>query len=149
MTFRKKMFFISLFLVITAIIGGFFITGSPKNQRKFFYDSERCRIINELSGKISAFYNKNDSLPADLFELTSVNADLNNYKDPVNKNLPDYVPVSDREYKLCMTFYTSNLYKKNREHHTYYYSSIKHPAKYYCVEYKKDTDNNYFSIINN
>ncbi len=154
MTFRKKMFFISLFLVILAIIGGFFITGGPKYQRKVLLDSKRAKIINNLSKQINFYYKEHKKIPEDLHKLQAIKNNLLSYIDPETKSLPEYKIISNDKFKLCMTFSTSNISvkdKKNYANYHYYYKKIKHKAGYHCTVYYKNIDKygqNKFKLIN-
>lgn len=99
------------FLVILAIVLGFFAGGSPKNERLRKFDLERVANLQEISRGISSYARDNNRLPKDFDEILD-NAlyafYLSNVNDPETQKQYEYRIISFTEYELCAEFSTSS-----------------------------------------
>ena len=101
---------ISAVAVAIAIIAGFWLLGSPGQQRLLSLDSERINDLTQIAGELSYTVNNPDGstappLPQQLPDSVTTRADLT---DPVTREPYEYRRLSDSSYELCATFATDS-----------------------------------------
>ncbi|MEL7051936.1 MAG: hypothetical protein AAGM45_09125 [Cyanobacteria bacterium J06588_5] len=135
--------------VIVAIIGGFWLLGSPNKQRLIKLDQERVQnletvareIKNETSG--SSYENtegtKDEPLPDRLSESIR-NRDF--AQDPVTGDVYEYNRLNDEAYELCATFATSTEADSQAQRNSgYQYNNNyrwEHPEGRHCYEIERN-----------
>ncbi len=98
-------------LVISAIILGFVVGGTPHETRLKKFDLQRTADLQEISSCIGSFSYDNERLPKSLDELKN-NARYNcafRISDPETNKDYEYRTVSKTEFELCAEFTSSNL----------------------------------------
>jgi len=98
-------------LVLTAIIGSFFIIGSPNSARLIQYDQQKVLDLQGIQGQIINYYQRKGVLPALLSDLTDTISGYSVPIDPQTKlnyeyNVQDITKLS---FELCATFNKSGI----------------------------------------
>ncbi|MFH1509564.1 MAG: DUF5671 domain-containing protein [Candidatus Nealsonbacteria bacterium] len=104
----KKFAWVLSFIVLASIILGFFIIGSPADQRDRRFDEQRVSDLQLLQGQIVNYWDQKDALPQKLEELEDSISGYSIPKDPEAKESYEYRIVNSLVFELCATFKTSN-----------------------------------------
>ncbi len=91
-------------VVLTSIVGGFFIMGSPATQRQFRYDDQRINNLRSLQGEVTQYYRTTEKLPETLEDLKDplVGSFIGN--DPETNKPYEYRIIDDLTFEICATF---------------------------------------------
>lgn len=123
-------------VIVSSIVWGFSVLGSPYTQRLYKYDDQRLSDLQNIDGFITNFYAIQRVLPASLDESMTV---LNNSYttlpyDPETKQSYEYEKTGKNTYNLCATFNKPSLEasKPNIYMRPLGYQSWVHPAGYFC-----------------
>jgi hypothetical protein len=127
---------ISLVSVLAAIVTGFWLLGSPGQQRLISLDNKR---LEDLSGIASAISNQNINvgegearpLPETLPTTLPTSSSLT---DPVSNQPYEYRRLTDSTYELCATFATASSGQDDR---SWLAQSWPHPAGRHCFKLDK------------
>lgn len=92
------------FGVLTSIVGGFFIMGSPFTLRMKRFDERRVSDLQHIQYQIVNFYQRKGTLPNTLDELKDPIAGFNIPVDPDSATSYKYQKVADLNFKLCANF---------------------------------------------
>jgi hypothetical protein len=114
---------LSTFVVIVAVILGFWSIGAPSNQRTLRADRKRVQDLYQLSGQIRQRFNAGRKLPDHLDELPSAAL-----ADPVTRIGYEYHPTGGSQYDLCATFSMSSQQNDPNPRA----SQWVHPVGHYC-----------------
>jgi len=120
--------------VLVAIVSGFFIVGSPANQREIRFDDQRVSDLQNLQGQIINHWMQKEKIPATLDELKDSISGFVPPMDPVTKLPYEYNVVSALNFKLCATFTQPSIDKKfgkQEGRETYYDKPIAVQPGYY------------------
>lgn len=101
--------YVSSFFVLLTILLGFFLVGSPAQQRQVRFDLERENSLSEIQWQIVNFWQYKGALPENLLDL---NDGLTGYfvsVDPETQENYEYKVLSDLSFELCANFSTSNV----------------------------------------
>ena len=97
-------------VVAAAIIGGFFLVGSPATQRKMAEDQRRVQDLQQIASELFNFmqsekyqFKTSSTLPATLPEFSAKHSYLNT-NDVVSGKPYEYRKLSAAEYELCAEF---------------------------------------------
>lgn len=133
---RNYYIFISVLgvLVISILILGFAIIGTPLSQQAISLDTQRLSNFSNIKRKIDDFYRTNNNLPNSLGELEVTTP----ITDPKTKSRYDYQIVSPYSYKLCTEFSTDSegITKYTSTPVIILDSSEKHKKGYDCILYE-------------
>jgi hypothetical protein len=101
----KAFSWISTLLVLTAIVIGVVLNGSPETLRMKRQDSRRIDDLRNISRTIDSYYSKHAELPATLDKILS-DPETNWYPplDPQTLQLYQYTIKGPTDYALCTTF---------------------------------------------
>lgn len=91
-------------VVVTAIVVGLLISGSPAEQRMLRADDLRISHLQRLSRSIKNFFDSTESLPSDLEVLLNGWTTQEIPRDPETDQIYDYEIVDDRRFRLCAEF---------------------------------------------
>jgi hypothetical protein len=97
-------------IVLTAVITGLILSGSPAEERLRQFDQERISDLQQIQyAVIDEYYNRFGSLP-DSLEIAMKNSPSSPeiYTDPETKSYYDYSIISDKQYQLCAFFSLSS-----------------------------------------
>ncbi len=94
----------STIVVLAAIVGGFFIAGSPFTQRLVRFDAQRVSDLQSIQYQIVNYWQKKNKLPA---VLTDLNDPISNVQVPVDPETHvayRYRVTGNLEFELCADF---------------------------------------------
>ena len=91
-------------VVAAAIIGGFFVVGSPTEARLRAFDERRIQDLQTIQRQIVNFYQSKSRLPNALSELTDSISGFVAPKDPQIKEDYGYEIKGAFSFSLCATF---------------------------------------------
>src|SRR3989344_1374992 len=96
-------------IMLIAIVAGFFVAGSPKEERARRFDDQRTQHLQMIQSEIINFWIKKAALPKTLEELNDPIRGVAIPKDP--ESGAEYVyEITDKEnFKLCATFNQPSL----------------------------------------
>lgn len=90
--------------VAIAVIAGFFVVGSPNEERLRRFDERRLGDLQSLQWEVINYWQKKDALPAALADL---NDNVRGYvipQDPQDGSAYGYRATGDLSFSLCATF---------------------------------------------
>ncbi|MFH1423516.1 MAG: DUF5671 domain-containing protein [Candidatus Nealsonbacteria bacterium] len=134
------------FVVVASIVAGFFIIGTPGEQRARRFDEQRVGDLQSLQGQIVNYWIQKEALPSGLNLLEDSISGFFVSKDPESQASYEYNILSPLSFELCAEFKTSvkdfNVaYKGSRVFYSepmYYGSSFQqnwdHAAERTCFE---------------
>jgi hypothetical protein len=91
-------------LVVVSIIVGFFIIGTPGDQRNRRFDEQRIYDLQALQSQIINYWIQKDKLPG---ELSLLRDDISGFivpTDPGTKGDYEYRIINDLSFEICATF---------------------------------------------
>jgi len=121
----KKLAFAISFVVLASVISGFFIIGTPAEQRKIRFDDQRISELQTIQGQIINYWIKKESLPAVLDDLNDSISGFLVPADPESKLAYEYNIKDPLSFELCATFKTSSTDSGSKQIGALY------PAPYY------------------
>ena len=92
--------------VTLAVVGGFFIVGSPKTAREMQYDNQRVSDLSNIQWQVVNYWQSKGKLPATLDEIQDP---ISNYMLPVDPQsgegkVYEYKVIGKQAFELCATF---------------------------------------------
>ncbi len=88
------------------VIGGFFLVGSPQNQRMVRFDQQRVNDLGILQQEVINYWIQKEALPASLEVLTNDITGFRAPKDPETSAPYAYAVKSSLTFELCADFKT-------------------------------------------
>ncbi len=112
-------------IIVGCVIAGFFIVGTPSEQRAVRFDETRVNDLAQIQGEVISYWIQKDVLPETLGDVTN---SINGYIAPIDPDSGEpykYRATGDLSFELCATFVTSSeendVYKNsNRPMEVYY-----------------------------
>lgn len=146
-----KYFIYSIIGVVTAlVIVGFFIVGSPKEERMRQFDERRVNDLSSLQYEVVSYWQSKGSLPAKLDMLGDSLQGFPSYADPESDAPYDYAIKGKLTFELCATFglasdtAVSTIPEPTKPMRVGvndpYHDSWKHSAGHFCFERTIDPD---------
>jgi hypothetical protein len=93
-------------VVIAGVVAGFFIVGSPAEQRDRRLDEQRVEDLQMIQSQIINYWNKKGSLPDTLEEMEDDIFGFVLPSDPETEEPYEYHILSDLTFDLCAEFKT-------------------------------------------
>jgi hypothetical protein len=87
-------------LVAGAVAAGFYVLGSPAEQRLLRLDERRVADLNQIEAGLRAFWRRTGRLPATIDETMAPAV----VRDPATGNEYEYRVTAERTVELCATF---------------------------------------------
>jgi len=103
----KTLAWILSLVVVASIVSGFFIVGTPGDQRRMKFDEQRINHLQELQGQIINFWQQKGTLPENLDQLENSLSGFEVRKDPKTEEPYGYSVKSEFVFELCANFETS------------------------------------------
>lgn len=127
---------ISLVSVLAGIVTGFWLLGSPGQQRLISLDNKRLEDLSGIASALSGQYTAGGSseakpLPEKLPETLPAPSNL---KDPESNQPYEYRRLSDSTYELCANFATDS---SEQDDSSWLAQSWPHPAGRHCFKIEK------------
>ena len=104
----KILAFVVSAVVLGSIIAGFFIVGSPSDQRNRRFDEQRTQELQMLQSQVINYWTLKEKLPENLDLLQD---DISGFivpKDPGTKMSYEYKIIDPLQFELCATFAASS-----------------------------------------
>jgi hypothetical protein len=99
-----------LALIITGVVLGLSVAGSPQEARLRGFDAQRVENLNTITSSINEFYRMNRYLPKSLNELEdNVMYYVDDFTDPETGERYEYRTVGADQFELCAAFSFSTL----------------------------------------
>ncbi len=100
----KKLAWILSVVVLTSVMSGFFIIGTPREQRARRFDSERVNNLQTLQNEIINYWTQKETLPENLSLLEDSISGFITPLDPETKSSYEYIIKTPLTFQLCATF---------------------------------------------
>jgi hypothetical protein len=128
-------------VLLVSIVSGFFIAGTPAEQRAVRLDERRINDLWSMQSSVVSYAESKGDLPANLTTLTAWSGELPT--DPDTDSAYDYTKTGRTTFELCATFGSDQVNDELTEYFGTTYptkhvtqlvggSSWKHPAGYHC-----------------
>jgi len=91
-------------VVAAAVVAGFFIVGTPKEERMRRFDGERVGQLQQLQSEIISFWQAKERLPTNLSELADPTRGVVIPKDPETGTAYEYAVKAADTFELCASF---------------------------------------------
>ncbi|HEY4474805.1 MAG TPA: DUF5671 domain-containing protein [Candidatus Paceibacterota bacterium] len=95
-------------IVVTSIVFGFFVAGSPQNQRTVRFDERRVQDLSSLQGQVINYWQKKNELPQNLDQMANDILGIVIPRDPKTGAPYEYKTLAKLKFELCATFETSS-----------------------------------------
>ncbi|MDP2649084.1 MAG: DUF5671 domain-containing protein [bacterium] len=125
-------------LVLTAIIAGFFIVGTPWQARQYLQDERRVQDLQNIQWQIVNYYQQKGEIPEDPTELED---SISGYRLPVDPQPPlgyTYRKTGPLSFELCATFNMESVQRVSPEMPVRAYGPVdenwQHEAGEVCFE---------------
>ena len=127
-TKKNKLFCLiaSLFVVISIIIG-FFMVGSPMQQREVRLDDQRTEDLQRVQNEIIEYWRNKDVLPESLNTLENNISGFMTPLDPETEEEYTYEIIDKLSFKLCAEFKTESFEIKNKRLMNRYPKDLRDP----------------------
>lgn len=143
-TALPKLFAMGAGLLVLACIGtGFFVVGTPQEQRLRRFDEQRVHDLQMLQSNIISYWQTKETLPSSLDEMATLYS-VSLPADPETQGSYEYRIVDDLSFEICATFVRSNKefaerVKKNALVYAFDFSWV-HDAGRVCFSKTIDPD---------
>lgn len=133
--------------VVALVIAGFFIMGSPAEQRKLRYDNERINALQSIQYMITDYYRNKQMLPESLDVLEDPLMGNHVPVDPETGESYTYNKTEALRFELCATFAKESLKDASAKAQASTYvqpeldTNWQHDAGEVCFERTIDPDN--------
>lgn len=105
---RKIFIYAIIAVVAVSVAAGFFIVGSPQQERSRRFDDQRVSDLQIIQGQIVYYWQNKEKLPATLNDLKDPISGFNPAKDPETGADYAYNVSGDLEFSLCANFNQSS-----------------------------------------
>jgi hypothetical protein len=120
----KRIGMTSAVLVLAVIIGGFFIMGTPMEQRLIRFDQQKISDLQNIQYQITTFWQQKQKLPTNLEELEDPLTGFILPKDPQSGESYVYKVSGVRTFELCASFNKKSNEKESLVTSLYYYPEL-------------------------
>lgn len=100
----RRMALVSTLLVLLALVGGFWLLGSPRTQRLIRLDEQRVNDLQSIQWQIINYWQQKGKLPASLTDLNDPLANFVPPLDPGTNLAYRYQKGEGRSFQLCANF---------------------------------------------
>lgn len=100
----KNIAYATSVMVLGAVVGAFFVMGTPHTQRLLRYDDQRISDLQNLQSSITEYYRTTEKLPASLEVLKDPLVGSYVPTDPSTNALYGYTTTGSLTFTLCATF---------------------------------------------
>ena len=95
-------------VVLASIVWGFFIVGSPKDQRNRRFDEQRVQALRDIQYQVLDYWQNKNILPTDLSALTDSISGFKASVDPETAKTYEYKVIGALTFELCADFKTDS-----------------------------------------
>ncbi len=94
----------SVTTVITAVVAGLFVLGSPMDERARRVDDRRVADLQGIVASTDLYWTRHSRLPASLDELNAEPGVTISTSDPASSEIYGYQPLDSAHYEVCANF---------------------------------------------
>jgi len=105
----KILAWVTATVVLVVIIAGFFIVGSPAQQRQRRFDDQRVSDLQVIQNEIVNYWVQKEKLPENLDNLKNSISGFNSPLDPETNTTYEYIIQEPLTFELCAVFKTESL----------------------------------------
>src|SRR3989338_10548345 len=105
----KAFIYIVIFIVVAAVVAGFFIVDSPSETRIKKFDEQRVSDLSFIQSEIINYWTRKGELPKMLLDLKDDIRGVSIPADPESDNEYGYKARGKYEFSLCANFSTNNV----------------------------------------
>jgi hypothetical protein len=96
-------------MVVTAVVAGFIVAGSPALERARRFDDQRVNALGQIANAVGIYVENRRAVPATLADLETAASKgfgvyLPDLKDPATQAIYEYAATGPIAYRLCATF---------------------------------------------
>jgi len=122
-------------LILIAMVAGFFVIGTPKEQRARRFDEQRVEQLQAIQSQIINYWSKKQILPEKLSDLTDDISGFRPETDPVTHEPYTYTVKGDLTFELCAEFQTEKQDTESMMYKPYYFEeNWNHGIGKHCFE---------------
>jgi hypothetical protein len=122
--------------MIGAVLAGFYVMGSPTQQRKRHLDNQRVLALSMMSNSIHLYWSQHGALPS---ERSAISIDPRWQNDPITDKPYAYSRMGEDSYSLCANFEVASDGEDTDEPLPHMYVPTgdrwKHPAGAHCFRF--------------
>jgi len=96
-------------VVVVGVVSGFFVAGSPQNQRLVRMDERRIGDLQSIQWQIINYWQRKEVLPENLSDLNDPIGGFIVPRDPETNMNYEYTRLEQLKFQLCGDFLTSNI----------------------------------------
>jgi hypothetical protein len=128
--------FVAGVILVSSIVWGFSVLGSPRTQRLYKYDQQKVNDLQVIDNRITSFYSNKGYLPKNIDDIVSYENYYIAQVDSQNQKPYEYVKISDIKYNLCAEFNKASPDAAKSTNYTrpFEYTSWTHSAGHYCFD---------------
>jgi hypothetical protein len=104
LTIGTVLFGAAVMTVITAVVAGLYILGSPTEERARRIDDRRVADLQGIVAATDLYWTRNSRLPASLNDLTAEPGVRISTRDPASSEIYGYQPLDSANYEMCANF---------------------------------------------
>ncbi|HQK63955.1 MAG TPA: DUF5671 domain-containing protein [Candidatus Staskawiczbacteria bacterium] len=126
-------------IVLAAVIGAFFIVGSPQTARDLQEDQQKVSDLQNIQYQIVNYWQRKGVLPSSLSDL---NDSISGFKAPLDKGYEysAYDDIATPTFELCATFKKETPKGENHDYYTTSNDNWTHSAGRVCFTRTIDRD---------
>lgn len=109
---RWFVFFVAA-VVAAATIGGFFMVGSPFQERMRRFDQRRIEDLQNIQWQVVSYWQRKDKLPENLDQLRDDISGFVSPRDPETNESYEYRKTDGLSFELCATFLKASAEEKS------------------------------------
>lgn len=91
-------------IVLLSVIYGFYIAGSPQNQRLMRFDDQKVSDLQTIQDRLVYYWQQKAALPAQLGDLNDAISGFSVPSDPQSNQPYEYRVTGPRAFELCAQF---------------------------------------------
>jgi len=138
---RKIWSIVTFIVIVSSILWGFSVLGSPRSQRLVKYDEVKVMDLQNITNAIQSYYSVNGNLPKDFVEISTLNYGVKQI-DPQTQKPYEYIVKSATKFDVCADFNKESM-NNGREMSLafpapYGGTSWTHPAGRHCFSQSID-----------
>lgn len=100
----KYFVYFVILVVAAAVVAGFFVVGSPAQERMRRFDQQRIQHLQSLQWEVVNYWQSKNKLPEKLSDLNDSLRGFSVPKDPQTSQDYEYNVRNEQTFELCATF---------------------------------------------
>ncbi|MFM2374112.1 MAG: hypothetical protein RLZZ234_107 [Candidatus Parcubacteria bacterium] len=132
-------------LILSSVVLGFYVMGSPATQRDLRLDEERRMHLEQIQSQVVTYWQNNEVLPVEIEKLNNPLQYFTLPTDPETGKSYTYATTSATSFELCATFARASSFERSGEYYPVMQGlknadNWKHEAGNVCFAREIDTD---------